>query len=170
MKKGAVILLLGLFLATAGFASFYYFGTASCRDMMHEPQPELAWLKKEFKLSDAEFARITQLHAAYLPQCAMRCQRIEEQNQKLKQLSSQATNVTPEIQSLLADRAKMRSDCEAEMMKHFQEVSRAMPPEQGRRYLAWVQQQTILRGQAMENRHKTDGGGHRMDMMQDGHM
>lgn len=170
MKKAALIQSLGLLLATAGFSGFYYLGTASCRDMMRRPQPELAWLKKEFKLSDAEFARVSQLHAAYLPQCALRCRRIEEQNQKLKQLSSQATTVTPEIQSLLADRAKMRADCEAEMMKHFQNVSRAMPPEQGRRYLAWVQEQTIFRDQAMENRHKTGGGGQMMDMMQAPHM
>jgi hypothetical protein len=57
------------------------------------------------------------------------------------------------------------------MLKHFQEVSRAMPPEQGRRYLAWVQEQTVLRGQAMENRHKMGGGGGQMmDMMQGSHM
>jgi hypothetical protein len=160
MKKGAVILILGLLLATAAFAGFYYLGTTSCRDMMREPQPELAWLKKEFKLSDAEFARICQLHAAYLPQCGARCQRIEEQNQKLHQLFSQATNVTPEIQGLLAERARMRADCEAEMMKHFLEVSRTMPSEQGRRYLAWVEEQTFLHGQAMEERHRTEQGGH----------
>lgn len=125
MKKGAVILLFGLFLGTAGFSGFYYLGTASCREIMRGPQPELAWLKKEFKLGDAEFARISELHAAYLPQCAARCQRIEEQNQKLKQLFSQATTVTPEIRTLLTERAKMRADCEAEMMKHFIEVSKA---------------------------------------------
>lgn len=159
MKKAGLILILGLLLGTAGFCGFYYIGTASCRDMMREPQPELAWLKKQFKLSDAEFARVSQLHAAYLPQCAARCQRIEEQNQKLQQLFSQATNVTPEIQALLAERAKMRADCEAEMMKHFLEVSRTMPPEQGRRYLAWVEHQTFLNGQAMEERHRSEGPG-----------
>lgn len=155
MKKGAAILLLGLLLGTAGFTGFYYLGTASCREMMREPQPELAWLKKQFKLGDAEFARISELHAAYLPQCAARCQKIEEQNQKLQALLSQAPNVTPEIQDLLDERAKMRSDCEAEMMRHFIEVSRTMPAEQGRRYLAWVEKQTFLRGQAMEERHRT---------------
>jgi hypothetical protein len=160
MKKGAAILLLGLILGAAGFSGFYYFGTASCRDIMREPQPELAWLKKEFKLSDSEFARISQLHAAYLPQCAARCLRIEEQSQKLQQLFSQATNVTAEIESLLAERAKMRADCEAEMMKHFMDISRTMPPGQGRRYLAWVEQQTFLRGQAMEERHRTEEGSH----------
>jgi hypothetical protein len=158
MKKGAIILIVGLLLATAAFAGFYHLGTTSCRDMLRDPQPELAWLKKEFKLSDAEFARIGQLHAAYLPQCATRCQVIEQQNQKLRQLFSQATNVTPEIQGLLAERAKMRADCEAEMMKHFLAVSRTMPPEQGRRYLAWVEEQTFLHGSGMEERHRTDQG------------
>ena len=153
MKKGAVILLLGLLLGAAGFSGFYYLGTASSRDMLREQQPELAWLKQEFKLSDTEFARVSRLHAAYLPQCAARCRRIEEQNQRLRQLLVQATNVTPEIQGLLAERAKMRADCEAEMLKHFIEVSRTMPPAQGRRYREWVEEQTFLRGEGMEQQH-----------------
>ncbi len=160
MKRGTVILLLGLLLGALGFAGFYYLGTASYRDMLRGPQPELAWLKKEFKLSDAEFTRISQLHAAYLPQCAARCQRIEEQSQKLKVLFAQAAAVTPEIESLLVERAKMRGECEAEMMKHFMAVSRTMPPEQGRRYLDWVEKQTFLRGQAMEERHRTEPTDH----------
>jgi hypothetical protein len=158
MKKGGLILLLGLLLGTAAFSGFYYLGTASCRNMMQEPQPELAWLKKEFNLSDADLARVTAMHEAYLPQCAERCQVIEEQNAKLRELLTKNPSVTPEVESLLTERAKTRALCEAEMLKHFQEVSRAMPSEQGRRYLAWVQEQTVLRAQAMESRHKMDGG------------
>jgi hypothetical protein len=41
---------------------------------------------------------------------------------------------------LLAERSKMRADCEAEMLQHFLGISRTMPPEQGRQYLAWVEQ------------------------------
>ena len=156
MKKGAGILLVGLLLAAAAFAGFYYTGTVSCRSLMREPQPELAWLKKKFNLSDAEFARITQLHEAYLPKCRERCRRIEELNAKLQEQLAQATTVTPEIQGLLAERAKMRADCEAEMLQHFLQVSRTMPPEQGRQYLAWVEQQSSLRGQGMEQRHHMD--------------
>ena len=163
MKKGALILLLGLLLSTAAFSGFYYLGTAPCRAMMRESQPELAWLKKQFNLSDAEFARIFQLHEAYLPKCRERCRRIEEQNVKLQQLLAQTTTVTPEIQNVLAERAKMRADCEAEMLQHFLEVSRSMPPEQGRRYLDWVQQQSSLRGQGMEQRHQMENHGHMMD-------
>jgi hypothetical protein len=157
MKKGGLILLLGLLLGTAAFSGFYYLGMAPCRNMMREPQPELAWLKKEFNLNEAEFARITQLHEAYLPQCGERCRLIAEQNRKLKVLLAKDATVTPEIQNLLMERAKTRAQCEAEMLKHFQEVSRAMPPEQGRRYLAWVEEQTVLGAQAMESRHKADG-------------
>lgn len=56
----------------------------------------------------------------------------------------------------------MRSECQAEMLKHFFEVSRAMPPEQGKRYLAWVQEQTCLRQQTMTHGETTrsDAVGH----------
>lgn len=153
MKNGTLILLLGLVVSTAAFSGFYYFGTAPCRELMRQPQPELAWLKKEFHLSDAEFARISQMHAAYLPQCQQRCLRIAEQNSKLHKLLAASTNMTPEIQQVLALRAQTRGECETEMMKHFLEVSRTMPPEQGRRYLAWVEQHIFLNGQGMEAHH-----------------
>ncbi|HWQ93649.1 MAG TPA: periplasmic heavy metal sensor [Clostridia bacterium] len=160
MKKPGLILLLGLLVAVVAFAGFYLVGTAASRDLMREPQPELAWLKKEFKLSDAEFARISALHEAYLPQCAERCRRIEEQNAKLQALLAAAGAVTPEVEQAIAQRARMRADCEAEMLKHFLEVSRTMPPAQGQRYLAWVEQQTFLQGSAMEQRHRTEGSSH----------
>jgi regulator of replication initiation timing len=158
MKKGATILLLGLLVCAAAFAGFYYFGTARCRTMMSQPQPELAWLKRQFKLGDAEFARITELHEAYLPQCRERCRRVEQLNEQLRQLLAQAGAVTPEIRTLLAERAKMRAECETEMLKHFLAVSRTMPAEQGQRYLAWVYQQTLLRATAMESRHHPESG------------
>ena len=166
MRKGGLILLAGLALGAAAFSGFYYLGMAPARDMMHEPQPELAWLKKEFNLSDVDYARVTAMHEAYMPRCAERCQVIEELSAKLKEALAKDASVTPEIESLLTERAKTRALCEAEMLKHFQEVGRAMPPEQGRRYLAWVQERTVLRAQAMESSHKMDGD---HQMMKDHH-
>lgn len=153
MKKGVVILLLGLLVSTAAFSGLYCIRTANYRKMLQQPQPELAWLQKEFNLSDAELARITQLHDAYLPQCAERCARIAQQNERLEELLSHASSVTPQIQALLAERAKTRAECESEMLTHFLEVSRTMPPEEGRRYLEWVERQTFLNGQGMEALH-----------------
>jgi hypothetical protein len=155
MKKAGFILMVGLLLSVTAFACLFYLGTASSRGLMNEPQPGLAWLKKEFKLSDAEFARVTKLHEAYMPQCAERCRRIAQLSGKLGQLLNNASVITPEIQNVLAERAKMRADCEAEMLSHFLEVSRMMPPEQGQRYLQWVEQECVLTGQAMEQSHRS---------------
>lgn len=158
MRKPSVILLLGLIGCVAAFSLVYYVGTAASREILSQPQPELAWLKKEFNLGEAEYARIVALHEAYLPRCEERCRLIEEQNQKLKGLMAESATVTPEIQAVMEQRARMRADCEAEMLKHFIAVSQTMPPEQGRRYLAWVEKQTFMRGEAMERQHHQDPG------------
>ena len=43
----------------------------------------------------------------------------------------------------------MRSDCQAKMLRHFFELSQAMPAEQGRRYMSWVREATCLRESPM---------------------
>ena len=58
MKKGFIILLLGLIAGVGAFAGGYLLRSAAHRHMLSESKPELAWLKEEFKLTDAEFARI----------------------------------------------------------------------------------------------------------------
>jgi hypothetical protein len=138
-------------MAAVAYACVYFAGTTRSRELLHSPQPELAWLKHEFNLSDAEFSRISQLHAGYLPQCMERCRRIELLNGSLSNALASATQVTPEIEKLLNERAQMRATCQAEMLKHFFEVSRTMPPEQGKRYLAWVQENTCLREPVMDH-------------------
>jgi hypothetical protein len=59
-------------------------------------------------------------------------------------LLAETNTVTPEIERTLAQAAAFRAECQAKMLQHFYEVSRTMPAEQGRRYLQWVQQQTVL--------------------------
>jgi len=144
MRRPWVILIAGIAAALLGYFAFYFAGTAQSRAMSREQEPELAWLKKEFHLNDAEFARISEMHSSYLSGCAERCHRIDERNQQLKQLLGATNTVTPEIDKLLSDAAKLRAECHKQMLQHFYEVSRTMPPEQGRRYLAWVQERTIL--------------------------
>ncbi len=151
MKRGLLILALGVVGAVVAFCCVYLMGTAKPRAMMQSPQPELAWLKHEFNLGDAEFKRISELHAGYLPQCMERCRRIDELNDKLSNSLASATQVTSELENLLSERAQMRATCQSEMLKHFFEVSRTMPPEQGKRYLAWARDNTCLREQAMDH-------------------
>src|SRR6185369_16273575 len=157
MKRAVVILVLGLFAGAAGYFGCVFFGTASGRNLFHHPTPELAWLKKEFNLSDAEYARISQLHAAYLPACQERCQRIAAKNAELKDLLARTNTLTSEIETKLTDAARLRAECQAAMLKHFYEVSANMPPAQGRRYLAWVQEKTFLSDHGMRRTAESSG-------------
>ncbi|MBI3878733.1 MAG: hypothetical protein HY301_01540 [Verrucomicrobia bacterium] len=52
--------------------------------------------------------------------------------------------VTPEIEQAIAAAAKLRGECQRDMLQHFFEVSQTMPAAQGRRYLDWVQRRTFL--------------------------
>jgi len=155
MRRGIFILVLGLVGAALAYCCVYYMGTATPRTLMRHTQPELAWLKHEFNLGDAEFARISELHAGYLPQCKERCRRIDELSDNLASALAAANQVTSDIERLLKQRADVRAACQAEMLKHFFEVSRTMPREQGTRYLAWVRENTCLREQTMDH-----GAGH----------
>src|ERR1051326_8468672 len=131
MKKGVLILVLGLLAAAAAYGCMYFVCTSASRSLKRSETPELAWLKAEFKLSDAEFKRVSELHAAYLPQCRDKCREIDAQNVKLQTLLSDATNMTPEITAALAENSRLRSECQSMMLRHFSQVSRTMPPEEG---------------------------------------
>lgn len=149
MRRGFFILLLGLVGAALSYCFVYHLGTTTPRALLSSAQPELAWLKQEFHLSDADFSRISELHAGYLPKCKERCRRIEELNGKLSKVLTEATRVTPEVEAILADRAQLRAVCQSEMLSHFFNVSRSMPPEQGQRYLAWAKEHTCLSEQPL---------------------
>jgi len=139
-----LILVAGLLVALAGYLGFYYGGTANSRKLQNAGTPELAWLKEEFHLNDADFARVCQMHDSYLAGCAERCRLIDEKNEQLRRLLAATNTVTPEIQKLLQDAAQLRAECQTRMLEEFYQVSRSMPPDQGKRYLAWVQGQTLL--------------------------
>jgi hypothetical protein len=143
MNRTRFILLLGLSLGVAGFGLLYTNRTASYREIERTCGPELAWVKREFRLNDADFERIRRLHQAYKPVCAAYCRRVDEKNRELASLMAVSTEVTPPIKTALNDAADLRKECLAQMLKHFYAVSQAMPPEQGRRYLAWVQTETL---------------------------
>jgi hypothetical protein len=144
MIRSVLILLGGLALGVLAYAGMYRAGTSSSCCLVESKSPELAWLQQEFHLSDAEFKRISQLHELYLSGCAERCRQIDLKNQELARLLEATNNVSPEIQRALEESAKLRAQCQSIMLQHFYEVSRTMPAEQGKRYLAWVRSKTLL--------------------------
>jgi hypothetical protein len=79
----------------------------------------------------------------------------------LRALLAGTNTVTPEIEKKLAEIAQLRAQCQKNMLEHFYEVSRAMPAEEGRRYLDWIQDQTLGGGGR-----PSSGAGHDMHQMQ----
>ena len=143
MRQRWIILVFGLLLGVAGYCAFYFFATTKSREMMCQSEPELLWLKQEFRLSDSDFKRVCDLHEGYLPRCKEMCERISTKNAELKTIMAKTNAVTPEIRNKLAEIAGLRSECQAGMLQHFFEVSQAMSPEQGKRYLEWIQSKTL---------------------------
>ena len=144
MNRSVLILIGGLALGVLAYAGMYHAGTASSCCLVESKTPELAWLQQEFHLSGAEFKRISELHGQYLTGCAERCHQIDLKNQELARLLETTNNVSPEIQRAIEESAKLRAQCQSMMLQHFYEVSRTMPAEQGKRYLAWVRSKTVL--------------------------
>jgi hypothetical protein len=144
MKRSWAILISGVVLAVAGYFCFYFVCTANYQSLQHSPEPELAWLKSEFHLSDADFKQVARMHEAYLAGCAERCRLIDEKSEQLKRLLAMTNTVTPEVEKLLSESAQLRAECQKKMLQQFYEISQTMPPEQGKRYLTWMQEQTVL--------------------------
>lgn len=144
MKRLSFILLLGLVVAVAGYCLFYFSGTAKHRDALQNSPPELAWLKSEFQLNDAEFTKVCQLHLAYMPHCQEMCDRIDKLNVEINGLVMQTNAITPAIEKKMGEAAQLRLECQKMLLNHFYDVSRQMPPPQAKRYLAMMRQQTVL--------------------------
>jgi len=134
---GALIAGLGIFVGS--YAATRHF----CSVSMARSTDDLAWFRDEFHLSDAEMARVRVLHEGYMPQCAEMCARIAAKKREISIALANGTNVTADVQQRLLELGQLRAKCQAQMLEHFVGVSRAMPPEQGKRYLAEMQRVTL---------------------------
>lgn len=143
MKRSWLIIIGGLVLAAVGYACIYLHGTSGRRSVEQSSRPELAWLQQEYHLSGAQFTRVVELHNAYTPKCEEMCRVIDAKNARLQKLLAATNVVSPEIKQALAEAAAIRAECETAMLDHYYKVAQTMPAEQGRRYLDWVQGQTL---------------------------
>ena len=151
MRRSLLILLAVLLAGAAIAGTSYLLARRICLRQLAPAGNDLAWLRDEFHLSDTEMQRIRQLHEGYLPKCRENCARIDAKKQELQAALDKAQGMTSEAQQKLAEVAALRAKCQSNMLAHFYEVSRAMPPEQGRRYLAEMQRLTLGFHEQIEN-------------------
>jgi Heavy-metal resistance len=143
MNRSLIIVLGALALGAAVFAGSYFVGQRAGIACCANPADDLSWLRTEFHLSGADMARVRQLHESYMPQCAKMCALIAAKKAEVRAALANGTNVTANAQKELIELGELRAQCQAQMLCHFIAVSQAMPPEEGRRYLAEMEKITL---------------------------
>jgi hypothetical protein len=150
MNRSLIILLGALALGAAVFAGSYFTAQRATVMCCVQPADDLNWLRTEFHLSDAEMAHIRELHEGYLPKCGEMCAKTAAKKRELDSVLGNGTNLTAEAQTKINEVAALRAQCQAQMLQHFISVSQAMPPEQGKRYLAEMKRLTLGTNELME--------------------
>ena len=143
MKRPLLILIIALLAGSALFAGSYFMSRRVCESCSSSSTDSLDWLRQEFHLSDAEMARMHELHDGYLPKCGEMCAQIAAKKQELDAALVGSTNISAVATQKLTELAMLRAQCQAQMLQHFIEVSQAMPPEQGHRYLVEMERLTV---------------------------
>jgi hypothetical protein len=141
MRRSVKLIVLAIVIALGSAAMAYFAAMRFCASHM-AADDDLAWLRHEFKLSASEMQRIRQLHEGYLPKCREMCGRIGAKQQEVEAALASGGGTNSAEQKLI-ELGTLRAECQAQMLRHFEEVSRAMPPEQGKRYLAEMQRLTL---------------------------
>lgn len=159
MNRSLIVVLGALALGAAVFAGSYFAGQRAGVAYCASPMDDLSWLRTEFHLNDAEMARMRRLHDSYLPQCAKMCALIAAKKTEVQAALANETNITVVAQEKLTELGELRAQCQAQMLRHFIAVSQAMPPEQGRRYLAEMEQITLGAHEEIEQ-FMSDHAGH----------
>ncbi len=139
MNRSLAIVLGALTLGAVLFSGSYLLSQRLCQVCVTQPPGSLDWMRKEFHLDVAEMARIQKLHSDYLLQCNMMCRMMAAKKQEVTAALNNTTNVSPVAEQKLAELAACRAQCQSRMLQYFVEVSQIMPPAEGRRYLAGMQ-------------------------------
>jgi hypothetical protein len=139
MKK-LILLLLGACVAgLLSYALFYRYQVAEAA-----PTDQMQWLRKEFALTDAQFAQVQKLETEYRPICDGHCRDYSAAYAHLTELLNQNRAWTPETRQAVEALYQAEMECHRDLLKHAYEVSAVMSPEQGRRYLAMVESRLEL--------------------------
>ena len=144
--RGLVILLVAVVIAITGYAIYYGSATAKAKAMLREPAGEMEWLRREFRLSDAQFERIAKMHREYAPACAVMCAKIARSNERLDALIAANRTPTPEVRAALHESTVVQEECRQAMLGHVYAVCAEMPAEQGTRYLKMMKARLVEHG------------------------
>jgi hypothetical protein len=144
--KALVILLVAVVLGIGGYLFCFRSATAPMNAMLTQATGEMEWLRREFRLTDAQFERIKALHRDYAPTCDAMCEKVAQTNGRLEALIGSGQGVTPALRAAMHESAVAQGECRKALLEHVYAVSAEMSPEQGRRYVAMMKPRLIEQG------------------------
>ncbi len=135
MKRTLFVVLLGL--AVGAATHFVYFG-------LHQPtgdslDGQLAWMKTELKLSDAQFDRIKELHRASSPRLRALASQVAEMQAEFTAFETERRDADRvdfvEFARFVEARRKVNRECHDSTRQLVLASAEVMTPEQRERYL-----------------------------------
>ena len=123
MKRRVLLGVLALIVAAASFGVFYSVADRPAVRRAAARGNTMEWLRAEFHLNDAQFAKIEKLHEDFGRVCTQHCNAI---------MDARRTGASSE------EIGRLQDVCVTSMLDHFREVAACMPPGEGDRYLAIV--------------------------------
>jgi Spy/CpxP family protein refolding chaperone len=143
MRKLLILLALVVAVGVSSYVIYYQRAMASVVVTPDGTDAELGWLKREFALTQAQYDKVLALHHAYRPLCADHCSRYVAAQRRLEDALKSQMTWSPEAAAIIAERARIQSECHTSMLKYAYDVAACMTPEQGRRYLEMIKIQLV---------------------------
>lgn len=135
MKKRILIVVTALLAGVMAFCLMRSRTIIHSRENLLDSMPELAWVRTDLKLTDAQFAKVSELHVAYRPKCMEMCRRISDAHQKMDRLAGKGRELTPELEAAIRERAVIHAECQQAMLKHLYDTAAVLDEKQAARYL-----------------------------------
>jgi Spy/CpxP family protein refolding chaperone len=132
-----VLIAAGLLVAIALVAGLLGY-RAGCDPALHEAARQgdmMAWLKREFHLTDQQYAAIEKLHREYTGSCDEHCRTIQEAMKTRDALRAAKPVDGAAVAAAEQHVRELSTRCETALLRHLEQVAALMLPEDGRRYL-----------------------------------
>lgn len=138
MKRSILIMVIAALAGVAAFCLTRSQKLTGHHNVMLDSMPELSWVKSELKLTDSQFAKVSELHTAYRPKCMEMCGRIAAAHEKMDELIRENPQITPELARSIQEHAAIHAECQQAMLHHIFQTAGVMDRDQAALYLKEV--------------------------------
>lgn len=133
----ATLAILAALAAATAFITFRLSGDPGVKTAVAN-RDALAWLRADFDLNDAQFAKIKQLHDSYSLVCEEHCRAIQDATRARRTLAASG-HADPSALATADQRLhELQTICETAIAAHVRQCAAHMSPAAGERYLALV--------------------------------